>query len=70
MSRFREEHYATKAHKAWVKGKKQSLGAVPVRAGESVPETLQAERRALRIDYFKKKAKRWPKNSKAQVRMF
>jgi len=38
--------------------KKSGFGAYPLPAGADRPRTLLEERRALRIDYFKKKAKR------------
>ena len=45
MSRFAEEHYATRAHKAFTRRKKHPEAAV------------KADRRASRAEYFRKSLK-------------
>ena len=55
MARFREEHYATKEHRAWVALQRRAdpVDQTVIRK----VRTWSEERRALRSEYFKKKQK-------------
>jgi len=67
MTRFREEHYATRAYRAALKVPRTDNASDPFVTGEGSPSRGQ-ERRALRSEFFKKKGKR-PAPGKAQKRM-
>ena len=55
MTRFREEHYDTKGHRAWVKVQGTDYESDPYAEGTwSAP--WSEERRALRSEYLKKAA--------------
>ena len=70
MTRFREEYYDTAAHRAWVKvqratdARRQGSKQVWI----APPRTQDEERRALRAEYFKAKAKRGYAPSATQAR--
>ncbi len=65
MTRFREEHYDTKAHKAWAKVQRSGHVDDPfVATARTVAEC--AERRTLRSEFFKKKTQ--VRTTKAQGR--
>jgi len=55
MTRFREEHYDTGAHRSWVKIQRSDNARHTV-AAEASSLTRGEERRALRSEYFKKKS--------------
>ena len=58
MTRFREEYYETRAHKAWVKA----------RRGIGPQRDIQAEWQALRAQYFQKPRAVRERINKAQAR--
>ena len=68
MSRFREEHYATKAHKASVKLQRADNSLLEEGAFPGHPD-WEKERRALRSQYFKEKAKMAPSTAYGQRRL-
>ena len=57
MTRFREEVYASRQHRATVRLQRADHSDSP-RALEERGDPDSAERRALRSEYFKKKTKR------------
>jgi len=66
MSRFREEYYNTKAHKAWEKS--QSQDARDPRVVERAKATSRA---AIRAEHFRKsRAGHHKSTAAAQIRMF
>ncbi len=67
MTRFREEVYGAAWYKAAVK--KSRLGEVSIHITENVPETLDAERRALRTAFFAKTRSKYAKTTKQQLNM-
>ena len=56
MTRFREEHYATQAHRTWVKIQRADNAGREVSALSASSARCQ-ERRTLRSEYFAKKGK-------------
>ncbi len=68
LTRFREEHYATKAHKAWV-ASLQRADNEGDQAGAGSLAILAAEQRALRSEYFKTLRKKAAKPHKGQKRL-
>ena len=71
MTRFREEHYDTKAHRAWAKVQRTDNEGGEVLGDEGRAErALDAERRTLRSEWFKKEQAKHPQDaSKAQRRL-
>jgi len=57
MSRFREEYYATKAHRGWVKVQRADHTRDPGDKEASRIAAWDWERRTLRSQYFAAKAK-------------
>jgi len=55
MTRFREEHYATRAHMAWAKVQRTDNQGGPPPAEELARLGAVQERNALRSAYFKRK---------------
>ncbi len=56
MTRFREEQYDTKAFRAWVKVQRANHSRSSERSEARLAWAVRQERRALRSEYFKKKA--------------
>ena len=65
MTRFREEHYATQAHRTWVKVQRANHAGHPQIAKQLAEVGSKQERDALRATYFagKRKGKKTPQAS-------
>jgi hypothetical protein len=65
MTRFREEHYATQAHRTWVKVQRANHPGHPQITKQLAEMGSKQERDALRSAYFagKRKGKKAPQAS-------